>query len=184
MSKKIRIPSRDTITTGEPRIQSGPGKHRVHYSSRTDEWYTPQSFFTQMVKMFGPFDLDVCATPDNAKCDRFFTRKQDGLSQSWAPSRVWMNPPYGRAISEWMRKAWDESQRGAFVVCLVPARTDTAWWHDYAAKGQVHLIRGRLKFGGQTNSAPFPSAIIIFPAVCAHEQPARDDTTAPVPLGV
>ena len=73
-----------------------------------------------------------------------------------------MNPPYGREIGKWMRKAYESSLYGATVVCLVPARTDTAWWHDYAMKGEVEFVRGRLKFGGSKASAPFPSAIVTF----------------------
>ena len=134
----------------------------VHFSSKTPEWATPQDFFDKCNAEFGPFDLDVCATTENAKCARYFTLAEDGLAQVW-PGRVWMNPPYGRVIGHWMRKAYDSAQAGALVVCLVPARTDTAWWHDYAAKGTVRLIRGRLKFGaGGGNSAPFPSALVIF----------------------
>jgi len=74
----------------------------------------------------------------------------------------WMNPPYGRTIGKWMRKAYESSLTGSTVVCLVPARTDTAWWHDYAIKGEVRFLRGRLKFGGSANSAPFPNAVVIF----------------------
>lgn len=143
------------------------------FTSASDEWPTPRSFFDQMVTEFGPLDLDVCATPENAKCARFFTRADDGLAQQWAPSRCWMNPPYGRTIGAWMAKAWQESQRGALVVCLVPARTDTAWWHDYAAKGQVRFLRGRLRFEGGKHSAPFPSAVVVFhPAnITGHLRP-------------
>jgi phage N-6-adenine-methyltransferase len=133
----------------------------VHFSSATDLWATPSDFFDQCNERFGPFDLDVCANADNAKCARFFTAADDGLSQDWC-GRCWMNPPYGRLIGKWMRKAYESSLSGATVVCLVPARTDTAWWHDYAAKGDVEFIRGRLKFGGSKNSAPFPSALVVF----------------------
>ena len=133
----------------------------VHFSSASDDWPTPQDFFDRMNAMHGPLELDVCASPENAKCPRYYTREDDGLAQTWA-GRCWMNPPYGRTIGLWMRKAYEESQRGALVVCLVPARTDTAWWHDYATKGQVTFIRGRLKFGGHRNSAPFPSATVVF----------------------
>jgi phage N-6-adenine-methyltransferase len=133
----------------------------VHFSSRTDLWATPQDFFDRLNVEFG-FTLDVCATPENAKCTRYFTRTDDGLTQNWT-GVCWMNPPYGREISSWMRKAYTSAQEGATVVCLVPARTDTAWWHDYAAKAdEVRFIRGRLKFGGSENSAPFPSAVIVF----------------------
>ncbi len=131
------------------------------FSSETDEWSTPMSFFRMVERRLGPFDLDVCATPENAKAARFFTRSDDGLSRRWV-GRVWMNPPYGSRIGRWMRKAREESLAGAFVVCLVPARTDTAWWHDHAMRGRVHFIRGRLRFGNSKNAAPFPSALVVF----------------------
>jgi phage N-6-adenine-methyltransferase len=133
----------------------------VHFSSQSDDWATPQDFFDRMNALHGPLELDVCASAENAKCPRYYSRENDGLSQPWT-GRCWMNPPYGRTIGLWMRKAYEESQRGALVVCLVPARTDTSWWHDYAAKGQVTFIRGRLKFGRYRNSAPFPSAHVVF----------------------
>ena len=133
----------------------------VHFSSKTDMWATPQDTFDALAAEFGPFDLDVCATPENAKCARYYTREDNGLAQPWEGS-CWMNPPYGREIKAWMRKAYEASQNGATVVCLVPARTDTAWWHDYAMKGQIRFLRGRLKFGGAANSAPFPSAVVVF----------------------
>lgn len=139
-----------------------PGSASVHFSSNTDEWPTPQDFFDKCNAEFGPLELDPCSSHENHKCPRYFTRDDNGLAQDWAPARVWMNPPYGREIGEWMRKAWVESQRGALVVCLVPARTDTAWWHEYAMRGTVRFIRGRLKFGGHENSAPFPSALVVF----------------------
>lgn len=118
----------------------------VHFSSTTPEWATPQDFFDQWNAKHH-FTLDVCADAQNTKCRRFFTKEDDGLSKSWVGERVWMNPPYGRTIGHWMRKAFEESQN-ALVVCLVPARTDTAWWHDYAMKGTIVFLRGRLKFGG------------------------------------
>ena len=134
----------------------------IHFKSQTDEWSTPQDVFDKLNAEFGPFDLDPCATAENAKCKRFYSREENGLNHSWAFARVWMNPPYGRVIGLWMKKAFEESKRGALVVCLVPARTDTAWWHDFAIYGKIRFIRGRLKFGGSKNSAPFPSAIVIF----------------------
>lgn len=132
----------------------------VWASSATDLWATPQDFFDKLDDEFG-FTLDVCASPENAKCDRYFTKADDGLTQEWT-GVCWMNPPYGREIGHWMRKALESSATGATVVCLVPARTDTAWWHDCAMRGEVRFIRGRLKFGGHTNSAPFPCAVVIF----------------------
>lgn len=133
----------------------------VHFSSKTDLWATPQEFFDEMAKEF-PFTLDPCCTHENAKCFQHFTEAEDGLSQPWSRHVVWMNPPYGRTIGRWMAKAVSEWKQGATVVCLVPARTDTAWWHDYAMQGEIRFLRGRLKFGGHKNSAPFPSAVVVF----------------------
>lgn len=132
----------------------------VWASSATDLWATPQEFFDRLDAEFH-FVLDVCATSENAKCAAYYTKELDGLAQPWFGT-CWMNPPYGRTIGQWMHKAWNESQAGATVVCLVPARTDTAWWHDYAMAGEIRFIRGRLKFGGHKNSAPFPCAVVIF----------------------
>jgi phage N-6-adenine-methyltransferase len=133
----------------------------IALSSRSDDWPTPQAFYDELAREFGGFDLDPCASADNAKCPRFFTPANDGLTQEWA-GRVFMNPPYGRSIGDWMRKAYESAQAGALVVCLVPSRTDTRWWHDYAAKGEVRFIKGRLKFGDGKHPAPFPSAVVIF----------------------
>jgi len=142
----------------------------VMFSSKTDLWETPQDFFNRMDAEFG-FELDVCARPENAKCDSYFTPEIDGLTQEWL-GVCWMNPPYGRDIGKWIKKAYESAQaNGATVVCLVPARTDTKWWHDYCMKAEYRLLRGRLKFGGHTNSAPFPSAVVIFRP--AHEEMAE-----------
>ena len=132
-------------------------------SSATPEWATPQDLFDRLNAEFR-FTLDPCCTHENAKCEKHYTIAEDGLRFSWAGERVFMNPPYGRVIGEWVAAAYRQSRFGALVVCLLPARTDTAWWHDYCMKGQVRFIRGRLKFGGCKNSAPFPSAIVIFGA--------------------
>ena len=132
----------------------------VHFSSKTDLWYTPQDFFKKYDDVY-KFETDVCATDDNAKCAKYYTEEMDGLSQEWR-GVCWMNPPYGRTIGNWMKKAYESSLSGATVVCLVPARTDTNWWHDYAMKGDIEFIKGRLKFGGSKNSAPFPSAVVVF----------------------
>lgn len=133
----------------------------VHFSSATDLWATPQDFFDKLHAEFG-FTLDVCANASNAKCRDYFTAEQDGLAQDWGYHSCWMNPPYGRTIGRWMRKALESAKAGATVVCLVPARTDTAWWWDYAMKGEIRFIRGRLKFGGHETNAPFPSAVVVF----------------------
>lgn len=130
-------------------------------SSATDMWETPQWLFNLLNEQYH-FDVDVCAVPENAKCSTYFTPEQNGLSQEWK-GVCWMNPPYGRNIGKWIKKAYESAQAGATVVCLLPARTDTAWWHDYVMKGgQITFLRGRLKFGNAKNSAPFPSAIVVF----------------------
>jgi len=135
------------------------------YTSNADDWGTPQKLFNDLNAEFG-FTLDACANERNFKVENYFDVEVDGLKQKWE-GVVWCNPPYGRTIKEWMAKAYGSwREGGATVVCLVPARTDTGWWHDYAAKApEIRFIRGRLKFerdGKAGDSAPFPSAIIIF----------------------
>ncbi len=101
------------------------------FSSATDQWETPQNLYDFLDAIFN-FDLDPCALPTNAKCKRFFTPDQDGLKQSWEGRRVFMNPPYGREVKRWVQKAYNEAQKDdTVVVCLLPARTDTSWWHEY-----------------------------------------------------
>lgn len=143
----------------------------VHFSSATGVWATPWALFREVDREFG-FTVDVCANADNAKCERFFSPEMDGLAQDWSGEVCWMNPPYGREISRWMGKASDEARRGATVVCLVPARTDVAWWHDLVWDGakhqprrgvEVRFVAGRIRFGDSKNAgAPFPSAIVVF----------------------
>ncbi|WP_027717409.1 DNA N-6-adenine-methyltransferase [Desulfovirgula thermocuniculi] len=140
--------------------------NRVLFSSATSEWETPQELFARLHAEFG-FTLDVCARPWNAKCTRYFSPEQNGLIQEWAPETCWMNPPYGREISRWVRKAWEEAQKGATVVCLLPSRTDTAWWHEYVMRAaEIRFIRGRLHFEGAKNGAPFPSCVVVFRPGC------------------
>ena len=129
-------------------------------SSNTDMWETPQELFDAYNSAYD-FDIDVCAVPQNAKCERYFTPEVDGLKQDWNGT-CWMNPPYGRQIGKWVKKAYEESKNGSVIVCLLPARTDTAWFHDYCMRGKIEFLRGRLKFGGSTNSAPFPSCVVVF----------------------
>ena len=135
---------------------------KVMFSSKTPEWATPQDFYDKLDREFN-FDLDPCSTEDNAKCDNFFTEEDNGLEQDWE-GFVFMNPPYGRTIKQWVKKAYQESYKdGTTVVCLLPARTCTQWWHDYCMKArEIRFVKGRLKFGAGTNSAPFPSAVVIF----------------------
>lgn len=129
------------------------------FGSKSCEWDTPQEVFDALDQEFH-FELDVCAKSGHGKTIAF-DMNENGLMKRWAPRVCFMNPPYGPELKMWMRKAWEEACKGAVVVCLVPSRTDTAWWHDYAMLGEIRFIRGRLKFGGVTTSAPFPSAIVI-----------------------
>ncbi len=139
-------------------VQSRMG---VHYSSETPEWSTPQDLFDQLDAEFH-FTLDVCATDENAKCASYFTAADDGLARPWE-GVCWMNPPYGDVIPAWVAKARNSTLDGRHtVVCLLPARVDTGWWWDHCRYGEIRFLRGRLKFGGGENSAPFPSAVVIF----------------------
>ena len=159
----------------------------VHYSSESNEWETPVNFFNKLDYEFN-FTLDPCASESNYKCDKYFTIEDNGLKQDWSKERVFMNPPYGREIKYWVEKAYKESLKGALVVCLIPARPDTSYWHNYIFPfaDDIRFIRGRIKFGKteevnyreQLNifgikekkpinfesemPAPFPSAIVIF----------------------
>ena len=128
------------------------------FTSNTPEWATPQDFFNKLDEEFH-FDLDVCATPENAKCEKYFTKNDDGLSQQWG-GVVYCNPPYGREIGKWVEKC---SKYDGIAVMLLPARTDTRWFHDFIyGKSEIRFIKGRLKFGGSKNSAPFPSMVVVF----------------------
>ncbi|MBM0777150.1 DNA N-6-adenine-methyltransferase [Staphylococcus epidermidis] len=135
----------------------------VHYSSKSNEWATPQKLFDELNEEFN-FTLDPCATDENAKCNKHFTIEDDGLSKDWSKDVVFMNPHYGREIKKWIKKAYEESLNGATVVCLIPARTDTTYWHDFIfdKADDIRFLRGRLKFGNSKNSAPFPSVIVIY----------------------
>ena len=128
--------------------------------AETDVWATPSWLYNALDREFG-FSLDPCSDGSNAKCERFFTPTENGLLRDWGREVVFMNPPYSE-IDKWMRKAYGSALEGATVVCLIPARTDTSWWHECAMKGEIRFIRGRLKFGDAENSAPFPSAVIVF----------------------
>ena len=138
----------------------------VHFSSKTDLWATPQNFFDRLDSEFN-FTLDPCSDGNNNKCKRYFTKEDDGLVQDWSGESVFMNPPYGRVIGDWIKKAYKESLKGATVVCLIPSRTDTKYWHEYVMKAEeIRFVKGRLKFGDSSNSAPFPSAVVIFRNNC------------------
>lgn len=133
------------------------------FSSKTDDWATPQDFYDKLDDEFH-FTLDPCADEYNHKCDLFYTKEQNGLAQDWVGHVVFCNPPYGKEIASWVRYAYEQSRKpGTTVVMLIPARTDTRWFHDLCLPyGKIEFLRGRLKFGGCDNSAPFPSMIVIF----------------------
>ena len=151
----------------------------VHYSSERMDWETPSDLYDALDAEFH-FTLDVCARADNTKCAQFFTPEVDGLAQEWR-GVCWMNPPYGREIGKWIAKARESSRKWAStVVCLVPARVDTRWWHEDVMKAsEIRLVRGRVVFVGATASAPFPVAIVVFrfgeaiPKLSAYALPGR-----------
>jgi len=147
---------------------------KVHFSSKKKDWETPQKLFDQLNKEFGPFDFDAAASINNAKCEVFLSPEldYDALKMDWKNGvvsvdkpKIWLNPPYGREIGRWVKKAYEESLRGCTVVALLPSRTDTRYFHDYIYKKQgveIRFLRGRLRFVGATSSAPFPSMVVIF----------------------
>ena len=132
------------------------------FSSERMDWETPQDFFDKLNVEFH-FTLDPCANEQNAKCKKFYTIEQDGLAQSWQGEIVFCNPPYGRELSKWVEKAYKESRKpNTIVVMLIPARTDTKYFHQYIyKKSEIRFIKGRLKFGNSTNGAPFPSMVVV-----------------------
>lgn len=143
----------------------------VHFQSGNKEWETPEAFFKPYEKEFN-IKLDVCATAENAKCKAFFDKKINGLHASWAMVHdlvrdgevaCWMNPPYGRGIEKWVKKAYDEALKGVTTIALLPARTDTSWFHNHIYnKHEVRFLKGRIKFVDAEGSAPFPSMIVVF----------------------
>ena len=147
-------------------MQSG-----AHFSSEDHDWVTPPGVFLPIAQEFGP-TLDVCATPFNTKCPQYYTAKDNGLEKVWSYSGhqvCWMNPPYGRALAKWVAKAHAESLRGVTTICLVPARPDTAWWHEHALFAEIRFIRGRIYFLNTDGHKPiaserpaFPSCLLIF----------------------
>jgi len=165
---------RESLKTTGPRRKYQPNAERqaanrrrkkqpVYFSSQSINWETPQALFDELDEEFS-FTLDVCADETNHKVDLFFTREQDGLKQSWLGHRCWMNPPYGSQIKLWIQKAYESVRSGTpLVVCLVPARVDTGWFHRFIHPyAEIRYPRGRLKFGAAKHSAPFPSAIVVF----------------------
>lgn len=132
------------------------------FTSDSETWETPWDLFDKLNEEFH-FTMDVCADVYNSKCPRFFDKETDGLKQPWEGFKCWMNPPYGKVIGKWIEKAFTESLKGVLVVGLLPARTDTRWFHEWIYnKTEIRFIRGRLKFSNSINSAPFPSMIVIW----------------------
>lgn len=162
------------------------------FSSKLDSWATPQEFFNKLNEAYH-FDIDVCAAKDTAKCEKFFTKENSCLDKTWGEGNVcFMNPPYGREIGKFIKKAYEQSLIGTKTICLLPSRTDTKWFHEFCVKGEIQFLKGRLIFGndaywewvweqeylpnskgelkknslfkkyGVKNSAPFPSMVVIF----------------------
>lgn len=133
------------------------------YTSTTDEWATPQAFFDSL-NATHHFTLDPCATPSNAKCQKYYTRADDGRTKDWTGEVVFCNPPYGKEISSWVKKCYDEAQKGVKIALLIPARCDTSYFHSYIIGGKARLefVRGRLHFNDGKQGAPFPSVVAYF----------------------
>lgn len=137
--------------------------NKALFSSKKQNWTTPQWLFDQLNEEFD-FTLDAAASDDNAKCQKYFTERENGLLRSWEGETVFCNPPYGRELAEWVKKAYEEGQKpGTTVVLLIPSRTETRFFHDYIlGKAEIRFLKGRLKFGDAKNSAPFPSLIAVY----------------------
>ncbi len=148
-------------------------KHAVHFSSDKQDWETPDWLFEKAAKRWGPFWLDAACTPENSKCVRGLYA--GALEAPWAEVN-WCNPPYGREIGKWIAKAYEESTKGCRVVCLIPARTDTVYWHEYVTKAaEIVFLKGRVKFKGAENGAPFPSALVVFEGEGKETQVKHED---------
>ena len=173
MRPKCVTKLRRTRPVGRPRkYRTNAARQRAYrqrHKRRQPVWWrsacqtreTPQDFFDRLDAEFH-FTLDVCALPENAKCARYYTPADDGLQQAWS-GICWANPPYGLVLRQWVKKAYESAQAGATVVCLLPIRTDTVWWHDYVLPyAEVRFLRRRLTFGGAKHAAPFPCAVVIF----------------------
>lgn len=137
------------------------------FTSLLQNWNTPRTLFDGLNMEFG-FEVDLCADDNNALCERYFTKSYDALSKVWS-GVCWLNPPYNE-IAKWMEKAYFESRRGAVIVCLIPARTDTSWWHRFVMRSdEIRFIKGRIRFSGHKSNAPFPSAVVIFGKESNHK---------------
>lgn len=147
------------------KIKGDVEMNKVHYSTGKDDWTTPQELFDKLNQEFN-FTLDPCSNGENAKCEKFYTKEDNGLLQDWGGERVFVNPPYSKKgkQDQWVEKCYTESRKpDTVVVALLPARTDTKRFHEYILnKAEIRFLPGRLKFGGAKNTAPFPSMIVIW----------------------
>jgi phage N-6-adenine-methyltransferase len=140
-------------------MQDSTTKQGYMPQAQTVEWSTPQDFYDELNREF-QFTIDVAADANNTKCPRYYDEASDGLRHDWTGETVWCNPPYGRGIADWVRKA---ALSNATTVMLIPSRTDVRWFHDYVyGKAEIRFVKGRLKFGGQKASAPFPNMVVVF----------------------
>jgi phage N-6-adenine-methyltransferase len=137
-------------------------------ASKTDDWATPQYLFDEWNAKYD-FELDAAASSENHKCANWYgldhpdTDRRDGLAQAWT-GKTWVNPPYGKVLNQWVGHAAEQLTP---VVMLLPARTDTRWFHSYCINRRITFIKGRVKFGGNANAAPFPSMIVEFNGITA-----------------
>ena len=170
----VQLPLLATISPGKPRGRprlhaSNAARQKAHRIRQKRKVYhrdlrsdreTPHGFFADLDEEFH-FTLDVCASQDNAKCARYFTAADDGLTQPWE-GVCWMNPPYGRGVERWIRKAYESALQGATVVCLVKSTTETQWWQTYTPHAEIRYIKGRITFHGAKHRAPFSVCLVIF----------------------
>ena len=145
--------------------------NKIHFSSKSDDWKTPVGLFNKLNTKYS-FELDAAASEDNAKCLNFYTEQDNALLKDWSKDAksIFLNPPYGRQIHAFVKKAYEESLKGCVVVCLIPARVDTQWWYNYVRKAtKIVFLTGRLKFSNSASGAPFPSCIIVFDNSCNEQ---------------
>lgn len=160
----MRAARRTIDASDNPAVVNTAGtRNNGRYNGNGRHWATPPEVFEPLHREF-QFTLDACATPENAKLPRFYTETDDGLSKSWAGERVFMNPPYGREIYAWTKKAREEATKGALVVGLLPASCDLQWWHDdVVGHAEVRYIRGRVRFltGGPYRASGFFASVVV-----------------------
>ena len=156
----------------------------VHFTNKSNEWETPRSLFKKLHDEFN-FTIDVCATKESAKCERFYTKQTNGLAQSWENEVAFMNPPYGREIGTWVEKAYREALNGAVVVCLIPARTDTRYWHDYIfPNAEIRFLKGRVKFLNSGEEVEYIEQLGLFGEEKSEVVSSDGDMPAPFPSAV